>query len=378
VSAVSVAEWVLSGGVIGGIGTVAVKSLWDSEQRAQLRALAWLRVRRAEQAALEASVDDPEYSPEIIRAEVTRMIAAIDEIWRTGAVEGRRDGPLLKAWATSREQSLRCALRVAGRSRIDILRVINRESDAEDRVIVRVRVHVRRDRRRRLEPGETPGVPAIGGLTLDERWTLSQRSGEWYLSSVAGDPLAGPVLSAPLITSPVHDDQRLREASLRELAERHEEPRYSAAELVDRDAPAALALLDLSLADDRFSPMLLGATVAHIVEAWEEASDDPRPLESVTSEHGINQLLHPHDPESTTLIRDATVKHWSVLELYPDHVPPAVLVRVSLRAARYRVADGRSFGDDRKRRDCEVDWELELEGGKQPRWRLIGARDQRR
>jgi hypothetical protein len=34
-------------------------------------------------------------------------------------------------------------------------------------------------------------------------------------------------------------------------------------------------LLDLSLVDDRFSPLLIAAAVRHIVEAWEAASDVP-------------------------------------------------------------------------------------------------------
>ena len=76
-----------------------------------------------------------------------------------------------------------------------------------------------------------------------------------------------------MITSPGADDQRVREAGLRELASDSGSAVVGPGDLVDVDAPAADQLAELSALDDRFDPALLALTLSHVLEAREEVSD---------------------------------------------------------------------------------------------------------
>jgi len=128
--------------------------------------------------------------------------------------------------------------------RVDILDVINRQGENEDRVITRVRLRVRRGR------VAAPLEPKVIGV--DERWTLARRGESWVLVSVDGDPIADAVLSAPLIASPSADTVRLHEASLLALSD-PDPSGVRPGELVHADAPPEAGLRDLALADDRSS-----------------------------------------------------------------------------------------------------------------------------
>jgi predicted lipid-binding transport protein (Tim44 family) len=360
-------EWTLSGGILAVIGWTFVRSTLDTERRARLRLRARRRAPRAERAALEAALDDPVFSPELVHDSVKTILEMAQSVWQggeTAALRRRRDLVLIRSWAKNRAKWLGGNPRLVGAPKVDILQVVNRESESEDRVITRVRFRVDRG----------PGLP-VGGrrVHLDERWTLSHRRGEWSLVSVAGDPLAGPALSAPLITSPSADTERLGEASLRELAGESSGSSIALADLVDTGAPPEQQLRELSVIDDRFSPLLLAATLTHIVEAWEEASDGSEaPLREVATKQAARSLFYPGGPGGRQFIRDAKLEHWKAVRVDLKKLRPSVTVAVNLKAACFR-SDGRKVsGDDRKRRELDLVWTLELaEGdGHEPRWRL--------
>jgi hypothetical protein len=247
-------------------------------------------------------------------------------------------------------------------------------------VVARVRVKLARDARRsRNLPGDQT-VLAARHVSIEERWTLARHGEEWFLVSLADDPLSAAVMSAPLITSPLDDDERLREAGLRELsaadASRADAPRP--AELADRDVPAPQELRDLAVADGRFDPALLEATIRHVVDAWEQSSDGVgQPLAQVAGKNAIRALQYPGGPGGRRFIRDAALRRWEVTAINQVAERPTVRVAVKLRAAVYR-GDGRHFsGSDRRRRKLDLVWTLrfDADAANEPAWRLLDSAD---
>jgi hypothetical protein len=372
VAATEIAEWVLSGGLLAGIGYTAARSLIGTGQRGRLRLTALRRAPRARRAAMEAALDDPAFAPERIQASVTEILDVAAAVWANRSdrrVRRRPDGRRIQAWAKERVSRLGDP-GLDGEPRIDILSVVNRERDAEDQVVVRVRL--------RIDRGS--GISyAARHIALDERWTLSHRGQSWFLASVAGDPLSKSLLTAPLIASQQSDSARLTEASLRELATDTAASDPAPAELVDHDAPPDRQLSDLAVADDRFSPLLLGAALQHLVDAWGQVGDGSQePLLAVATGSAVHALLHPPVYRGgRRQVRDVTLRHWDVTAVDAGAQPPAVQVRVELRAVEWGTARGRRYGDDRRSRRLKLLWTLELvdarAGG--PQWRLAASDD---
>ena len=332
------------GGMWGGLA-------YQRTRRAQRERLAGRRGRRAEWAALEASLDDPEFDPELIRDAVLAFLGT------------RRFVP---------------AVRVTGRPRVTILRVVNRPGEAEDRAIVRVRCRVRVPRAPVTFLDMTPLMDPTR-IRVDERWTLGRAGDDWRVLSVEGDPLAAPVLKAPLIPDALADDARLREGALREVvaADAHAGPG-----LADADASPMQQLLDLSLVDGRYLPALLEAELTHVVEAWEAASlGSATPLETVASALAVDVLLHPEwaRREAGRLeVQDAVLCRWEPRVVAADQEPPRVTVVVTVEATR-RVRseqDGSLVaGSVEARHAMTPEWVLELVRGGPLNWRLVSSTD---
>src|SRR4051812_36183561 len=221
---------ILDVGFAAAVG-IAIAGTWaglayQRTRQAQREHVAGRRGRRAERAAMEAALDDPEFAPELIRGAVLDWLDT-----------GRFAPPV----------------HVVGHPRVTILRVVNRPGEAEDRAVVRVRCHVYvprapitfEDMRPLMDPTR---------VRVDERWTLGRAGRAWQVLSIEGDPLAAPVLRAPLITDPVADEARIRERALREVAGADGTP--ALAGLADTDVPPMQQLLDLSLVDGRYLPVL--------------------------------------------------------------------------------------------------------------------------
>jgi hypothetical protein len=369
---VAIAEWVLTGGLLAGIGYVFLRSVVSGGQRGRLRVMALRRAPRARRAAVQASLDDPVFAPERVESAVARILELTEALWHHGperALHGRPDERVIRAWAENSAEVLGPDARLAGHKRVDILEVVNREREAEDRVVVRVRVQIDRG----------PHVPfAARHVPLDTRWTLRHHDDEWYLATVAGDPLAASLLSAPLIASPDEDTERLREASFEELTAPARPGGPSPGELMDADAPPAQQLKDLAVADDRFEPMLIEATVRHVVTAWEQSADgSDAPLLGVATGAGAHALNFPATGRGRRRVRDARLQHWEVIHVDASATPPRVAVRVRVQAAAWQT-DGRAIsGDDRHARRLDLVWTLELDEStrEHPRWRLTDSED---
>ncbi len=334
-SATHIAEWVLSGGLLAGIGVAFVRSVVSSGLRGRLRLVALRRAPQGRRAATEAALDDRAFAPERIEASVSAILPRL---------LGHRG-------------------RLSGRPRVDILSVINREGQNEDRVVVRVRAHVDRG----------PEVPlAMRRGVIDARWTLVHDGAHWRLATDSGDPLDASLLSSTLIASPGDDVERLREASLQELTETPRRGGPAPGELVDADAPPPQQLTDLAVADERFEPMLIEAAVRHIVEAWEQSSSgSDGPLLAVATGKGVHALNFPAHGGGRRRVRDARVERWEVTRVDATAVPPVVEVRVRVRAAM-------GIDPEEHVRHLDLVWTLALDEAthrRTPRWRLTDSAD---
>ena len=372
VSALSVAEVVAAIGVAGFLAAswLAVIGRAALHERAVLRE--HVRASRTYYAAIEAAEEDPEFSPETIDQAVREVLALAIPQWRLedgGVLNGRPDAQLVVAWARSRQLWLGRGLEVRGTPSVDLLRVVNREGEDEDRVIVRVRVSVH-CKHPRL------GLLGIRHARLDERWTLGRVDTGWALLSVDGDPLAGPVLSAPLIPNRSFDADRLLEDSLAEMADAQRVGDDAALrDLISTDEPPALAVLDLSVVDGRFLPPLIAAQLTHILTAWEGAINGSQaPLAALATPEARSALLQP-GPGMRLVMRDAVLKSWRPTRLDLARRPPAIEVTLDVEAVRYVATDdGRDrVGNESDRRQIVLSWVLELTDTARSPWRLAAS-----
>jgi hypothetical protein len=381
VSIVEIAGWVIAVVVLVAAGATFARSALGVERRAQLRVRARRRAKTAERAAVEASLDDAAFSPEMIRASIKTIVtlgaAACDGAEPPG-LRSRPDAGLIRAWGASVRDRYGEFVEIHRDPAVHVLRVVNRDGANEDRVVARVRVTLARDPdRSRNMPGDQT-LLAARSVHVEERWTLGRHRDGWLLVSLSGDPLSAAVMSAPLITSPADDDERLREASLRELGATGAANGAGAGELADRDAPPAEQLRDLSVVDDRFEPALLEATIAHILDAWEQSTDgSTHTLAKVATKNAIRSLQYPGGPGGHRYVRDVRLRHWEVAGLNPTPERPTVQVALEIKAATYRSDGRRLSGSDRRRRRLNLLWTLKLDADQagEPRWRLDSSED---
>ncbi|HEY1832758.1 MAG TPA: hypothetical protein VGG38_21145 [Acidimicrobiales bacterium] len=370
VSVLSVAVEVAVGvALFGGVGYCWFGVIRGAARRERALLKEHARATRAHYAAVEAGEDDPIFSPDAIEQSVAAVVALADGLWRNGTfgvLDGRPDGGLVRAWARSWQSFLGTGLEVTGKPSVDLLSVVNRHDEAEDGVVVRVRLRIH---------CKYPKVGTLGPhhTHLDERWTFGHSGRRWLLLSVSGDPLAGPKLRAPLIPTPSSDTDRLREESLAESANRQKMgDDVDLGTLVGRDDPPAFALLDLSVVDSRFESALIAAQLAHLIEVWEEAvNGSEEPLEELTSNQVKGTLLRP--ARGTRLIvRDAVLKSWEASKLHLSQRPPAIEVTLDVQAVRYVVRDnGTSVAGNRTdAHQMALTWALELTDSAQDPWRL--------
>ena len=363
------AEVAVGAVLFGGLATYWVVALRGAARHERAAVKAQARAGRAHYAAVEAAEDEPAFSPDSIAQSVTELVTIAEGFWREGAdgvLDARPDAGLVRAWARSWESRLGTGLEVAGRPSIDLLGVVNRDDDEQDRVVVRLRLRIHCER---------PSVGVLGPhhAHLDERWTLGRSDNRWLLLSVAGDPLAAPLLTAPLIPDPSSDTERLREESMAELASAQQgSDDIALNDLVSADTPPAFALLDLSIVDGRFLPALIGAELAHLLAAWEGAAvGSERPLEELASDDARAALLRP-GPGARLIIRDAVLKSWEPTRLDLVARPPSIELTLEVEAVRYVVEDdGHAVaGNTTDTRRMALTWTLELSDSTRSPWWL--------
>lgn len=367
----SVEEIAAGAGVLalGAVGWLSVARAGVARRRAEFRE--HRRARRAQAAAVEASMDEDAFAPEVVAQVVDEIVTFASAVWRVPETRAdrRADASVILSWAQSVTASLGPQLRVLGSPSVDFLRVVNRPGEAEDRIVLRVRLRVRRGGQLRF--GEPRKV------TIDERWTLGRTAGSWVLLSIDADPLGRQALERPLVAVAWEDQDRLREQSLAELGSAD----ASAAPVdfqgvVSPDRPVSEQLRELSQLDGRFDRDLLDLTITHLVEAWEEAgTGSAEPLLAVASTGTCRLLLHPpaRDPRRRLILQDAAVERWVATKLSLASYPPRLGLEVTVSAVRYIVASDTGAhvsGSVEIRHRMQLDWTLTLADGSATPWQL--------
>jgi hypothetical protein len=361
-------EVAVGAALFGGVATYWIAVLRKATRHERSVLKEHTRANRAHYAAVEAAEDDPTFSPDVIRQSVADIIASASGWWRSGtlgALEGRRDASLIRAWARTWQSRIGRDLEAVGLPSIDLLSVVNRDDEEEDRVAVRVRVRIHCKH------------PKVGTFThhlhIDERWTFERSDRSWFLLSMGGDPLASLVLTSPLIANPAADTDRLREESFSDMADAQKVgDDVDLSDLVSPDEAPTLALLDLSLVDGRFLPALIATELAHLIEAWEGAvSGSEAPLAELASTEARDALLRP-GPNRRLVVHDAVLKSWEATRLDLSGRPPAIEVALVVEATRSVVRDdGRAVvGNQTEARQLALTWTLELTDSAQDPWRL--------
>ncbi|HVP03524.1 MAG TPA: TIM44-like domain-containing protein [Solirubrobacteraceae bacterium] len=349
------------------------------------------RDRRVRTAAAEAAEDDSAFAADRVTQDAAVMFHAIQGAWdardeRTLATMVGDD--LLAEWrlrlADFARKGWHNRVRVISGPQVKYVGLVNREDDADDRVVLHVAAQLE-------DYVELPGGARMAHTgqsstvtTLSEYWTLGKRDGRWILISIEQDREGLHNLDAPIVASPWGDEQRLRDAALVEGAVADANgggSRFATAELVDVDlaADARAQALDLSLVDGRFAPDVLAAAARRAADGWAEAVDGADgPLEAVATPAAVDALLYGGDASHRTrlVVRGPRVEQVQIDALLPTPAPARMTLAVHVRGRRYvedrDTAAVLSGSKDRETSFTER-WTMALDGTDDTPWRLVGV-----
>jgi predicted lipid-binding transport protein (Tim44 family) len=356
---------------------------WLKHRRAQQAAAERAKhLRRTELAAAEAAAEDAAFDIDAVRQQATKLFRDVQVAWdrRDRDALGRLVGPdLLREWIRRLDdfeaRGWHNRVKVLAPPEIELIRLHNAAADAEDRVVVHVTARTR------------DYVEAIGGrrvnrvgetgeeVRLDEYWHLRRVPDGWQLESIEQEAEGAYNLTAENVATPWGDDQRLHDEAVAERAAADAAPAgVSPAELVDVDfaGPARAKAMDLSLADGRFDVDLIETSVRRAVDAWAQAVDgDDARLLAAAREDAAQMLLYP-DAATRIVVRGPRILAVRITDLEP----PTLAVEVDVRGRRYREhRDTQAVVSGS--RDDEVDfterWTLALDGTGEWPWRIAGV-----
>ncbi len=349
------------------------------------------RVRAVELASAEAADDDAAFAADLVRKEAAELFVALQEAWdardhdRLQQLIGK---DLWAEWkrrlADFERKGWHNRVEVVGAPKVDYVGLINRAEDREDRVTVHVEATTRdsvvnKHGGRIMRNGETDAT-----TTTKEFWTLGKRpDGKgWRLLSIQQAAEGLHHLDAAIVANPWGDDVALRDEAIAERAAADAAPAgFSPAELADLDfdGTARAAALDLALADGRFDPDLIEASVRRAVDAWAEAVDgEDAPLEAVAREDAVRELLHPGDGGARTrlVVRGPRIEQVRIADLDAAATPPTIGVELSVRGRRY-VEHRDTAAVVSGSRDTETAfterWVLALDGEGEWPWRIAAT-----
>jgi predicted lipid-binding transport protein (Tim44 family) len=347
------------------------------------------RQRQVELAAAEAADDDPLLAPDMVVQAAERLFRMAQEAW-----DARDDTrlhellspDLLVEWrrrlADFAARGWHNRVEVLEVSSVEYLGLVNREGEDEDRVTCRITARLG-DWVETASGARIPRTGTSSGLvTLTEYWTLARRDGSWVVASIESDAEGAHVIEQEIVATPWGDEQRMRDASLVEVAVADKLPAgVATAEVADLDyaGDARAAALDLSLADGRWAPDVLEASVRRVVAAWAEAVDGAdRDLLDVATPEAAGALLHPGDPSGKTrlVIRGPRVQRLRIAALDPTATPPTMTVEAEVRGRRYvEDRDDASVRSGSKQRETTVveRWTLALSGPDERPWQIVAA-----
>jgi predicted lipid-binding transport protein (Tim44 family) len=379
-----------SGG--GGIGVLVIVAafaiivIFGLVNTARQRKRRRERAARVELASAEAAADDAYFDADRVKAEAAGLHHRIVAAWtaRDRAALGRLLGPdLLTEWERRLDDFDRkgwhnvCELRQG--PAVEYMGLVNREDDADDRVVVRVEAELRdvvidRDGRvikRNEEDDEL--------TTLAEYWTLGRAGDAWRLLSIEQDAEGAHHLDAPIVASPWSDEARLHDAAVTELGVADAVPDAALPEVVDVDyaGDARTQALDLSVVDGRFAPALLEAAARRAVEAWAEAVDGADvALERAATPEAAHALLYPDGTSTRLVVRGPRLIALRIANLDAHAQPPAMVVEADLRGRRYledRDTAAVLEGSKETETSFTERWTLALGDVPETPWRIVAV-----
>ena len=148
---------------------------------------------------------------------------------------------------------------------------------------------------------------------------------------------------------------------------------------LDFDGTARAAALDLALADGRFDPDLIEASVRRAVDAWAQAVDgDDAALEAAARPDALAQLLHPGDASRQTrlVVRGPRIDAVRIADLDAGAQPPSIAVELDVTGRRYvedRDTAAVLSGSRSAERSFTEHWTLALDGTGDWPWRIAAT-----
>jgi predicted lipid-binding transport protein (Tim44 family) len=345
--------------------------------------------RRVELASAEAADDDPLFAADVVVPAAERIFRAAQQAWDArddARIAQLLDRDLLVEWQRRlddfAERGWHNRVEVLSVDAVEYLGLVNHEGTTDDRATVRISARLR-DWVETLDGATVMRRGAASSVVaLTEYWTLGRRGDGWIVASIESDAEGAHVLDQEIVATPWSDEQRLQDASVVELAAADKLPDgISTAEVADLDyaGDARIAALDLSLADGRWAPDVLEASVRRAVAAWAAAVDGAdRDLLDVATPEAAGALLHPGDPSGKTrlVIRGPRVQRLQILSLDPAAVPPTMTVEVAVSGRRY-VEDRDTaavLSGSKSRATAVVErWTLALAGPDDRPWQVVGV-----
>jgi predicted lipid-binding transport protein (Tim44 family) len=363
--------------------------LWWQVQK--LRRRRRERLRRVELAAAEAAADDAAFDADAVRAAASELFCAIQVAWDArdrGRLATMVAPGLLEEWVRRLDdfdaKGWHNRVEVLQAPVVDYVGMENATDDTGDRVVVHITANTR-DFVVDQSGHRTSHVAGSGHeyLQLSEYWRLGKRpdGGGWWLLSIEQDKEGTYNLQTDLVPTP-WSDSRLRDEAIAERAAADAAPpSVHPSELVDLDfdGGARAQAMDLALADGRFDPDLIEASVRRAVVAWAEAVDgEDAALEAAARPEAVQQLLYPNDPTQTTrlVVRGPRIEGVRIASLDASGALATFRVEVAVRGRRYlenRDTQAVVMGS----RDAEVSfterWTLALDGEGEWPWRIAAT-----
>lgn len=307
--------------VILAVAVPILLAAYRKRQREKARQARHLELRSA---AAAAAAEDESFDADRLIADTAAMAVAIQHAWddQDRAALARMLGPdLLHEWTLRLDDFARRGwadrVKVTGEPEIRLASIVNRENDADDRVVVHITLAMDNWVDTAFGP-QFPNGQEGPQTVLSEYWTLGKRDGRWILLSIEQELEGEHHLHAPVVVDPTADPE-LSDRSRTELATAsatdldHAELVSLASTGFSDDARAAA--LDLALVDDRFSPDVLQIAVNRAVAAWATAIDGADDdLERLADADAVRVLLYGPDTtqRTRTVVRGPRVEDLTI------------------------------------------------------------------
>ncbi len=346
------------------------------------------RGRRVELASAEAADDDAYFAARDVKAQAADLYRDIYTAWtaRDRARLAALLGPdLMTEWALRLDDFDRKGWHNVSEIRkgpeVEYLGLVNREDDAEDRVVCRM-VAILRDvvvDERGATIDRTTSSSELS--TQAEYWTLARREDRWMLVSIEQDAEGLHHLDSDIVASPWSDEAGLHDSAVTELAVADAVPDASIGELVDVDyaGDGRKQALDLSVVDGRFAPQVLEAAARKAVAAWAEAVDgEDAALEKAATPEAARALLYPGDGGAHTrlVVRGPRLKALRIAALDAEQVPPTMTIEADLSGRRYledRDTAAVLHGSQSREVSFTERWTMALGSDPETPWRIVQA-----